>query len=158
DAFARRAGNYDTGDGAQANSFFHGGGYSAGASYFFGDADASRAGLSFTHYDARYGIPSDTTFIDMRQNKVKGSSSLHQGDGFLQSLNFNGEYVDYMHQEKDPDGTVESTFRNREWNGRVEQLLGAFGPFSAAAVGLQYGDRRFAVTGDDFLLPTHTQT
>src|SRR5262249_7200487 len=140
------------------NSFFRGGGYSLGSSYFFGGDNADRAGLAFTHYDARYGIPSDTTYIDMRQNKLTGASSLHLGDGFLQTMNFNGEYADYVHQEKDPDGTVESTFRNREWNGRLETLLGGVGPFSAEAVGLQYGDRRFSVTGDDFLLPTHTQT
>jgi iron complex outermembrane receptor protein len=163
DAFGRRASNYDTPDGKVfnglfPNSFFHGGGYSLGSSYFFGDNNADRAGLAFTHYDAKYGIPSDTTFIDMRQNKITGASSLQFGDGLFQALNFNGQYSDYVHNEKDPDGTIESTFRNREWNGRMETLLGGFGPFSAEAVGVQYGDRRFSVTGDDFLLPTHTQT
>ncbi|MFT3727292.1 MAG: TonB-dependent receptor [Terricaulis sp.] len=158
DAFARRASDYDTPEGTQTNSFFTGGGYSLGSSYFFGAGNADHTGLAFTHYDARYGIPSDTTFIDMHQNKLTGASSLHISDGLVQTLNFNGEYADYMHQEKDPDGTVESTFRNREYNGRLETLLGSIGPFTATAVGVQYGDRRFSVTGDDFLSPTHTQT
>lgn len=160
DAFGRRVGDYDTPDGTQANSFFRGGGYSLGSSVFFGDNNASRAGLAITHYDARYGIPSDDTFIDMQQDKVTASSSLHVGDGLVQSLNFDAGYADYVHREIAPDGTVASTFRNRESNGRLESLLGAFGPFSAAAVGVQYGDRRFSGGGEagDFLSPTHTQT
>src|SRR5262249_48954352 len=90
DVFQRRAGNYETPDGVQENSFFRGGGYSLGSSYFFGGDNADRAGLAFTHYDARYGIPSDTTYIDMRQDKLTGASSLHLGDGFFQTVNFNG--------------------------------------------------------------------
>ncbi len=158
DAFGRRVSNYDIPDGEQPNSFFRGGGYSAGSSYFFGDNNASHVGLGVIHYDARYGIPSDTTFIDMNQDKVVGDASLHLGDGLFQSLNVTGAYADYRHHEKDPDGTIESTFLNRETNGRAELLLGAIGPLTASAIGVQYGDRRFEVNGDDFLSPTHTQT
>jgi iron complex outermembrane receptor protein len=158
DAFGRRASNYDIPDGEQANSFFRGGGYSAGSSYFFGDGNASHVGLGVIHYDARYGIPSDTTFIDMNQDKVVGDASVHLSDGLFQTLTVNGAYADYRHHEKDPDGTILSTFLNRETNGRAELLLGPMGPLSASAIGVQYGDRRFEVNGDDFLLPTHTQT
>ena len=122
DAFGRRASDYVTPDGTQANSFFHGGGYSGGGSYFFGDGNASHVGLGVIHYDARYGIPSDTTFIDMNQDKVVGDASLHLGDGLFQSLTVNGAYADYRHHEKDPDGTIESTFLNRETNGRAERI------------------------------------
>jgi iron complex outermembrane receptor protein len=161
DAFGRRASDYDIPDNQEMdNSFFHGGGYSAGGSYFFGDDNASRAGLAVTHYDARYGIPGEDTFIDMRQNKVTASSSLHLGDALFQALNFNGGYADYLHHEKDPDGNILSTFLNRETNARAELLLGAMGPLTNSAIGVQYGDRRFSGLGEaaDFLLPTRTQT
>lgn len=159
DAFGRRVSDYDiAGDQEQPNSFFRGGGYSGGTSYFFGDDNSSHVGLGVVHYDARYGIPSDTTYIDMNQDKVMGDLSLHLGDGLVQSLNVTGAYSDYRHEEKDPDGTIESTFLNRESNGRAELLLGPIGPFSASAIGVQYGDRHFSVLGDDFLSPTHTQT
>jgi len=160
DGFSRNAGDYDTADGTQANSFFTGGGYAAGSSYFFGDNNASHVGLGVTHYDARYGIPSDTTFIDMRQTKVMTNNSVQLGVGVLQTLNVTGAYADYTHDEKEPDGTIDSTFKNREWDGRAEALLGAIGPLSSSAIGVQFGDRQYSALGDDgsFILPSHTQT
>lgn len=160
DIFGRSAGDYDTPSGTQANSFFKGHGFSAGSSYFFGADAASRAGLAVVQYDARYGIPSDETYIDMRQTKVVSESSVHVSDGVFQTLNFDGSYADYIHDEKSPAGDILSTFKNREWNGRAEALFGAMGPFSATAFGLQYGKRNFAGGGEavDFLSPTETET
>ncbi|HVY86068.1 MAG TPA: TonB-dependent receptor, partial [Caulobacterales bacterium] len=161
DGFARRASDYDTPDGTQANSFFMGDGYSAGGSYFFGADNQSRAGLGYIHYDARYGIPSDTTFINMRQDKVLSNNSFHLGDGVLQTLNVNLGYGNYIHDEIDPaTGDIEATFKNREWNGRAEGLIGAIGPLSNSALGVDYTDRHFSAGGDagDYLSPTHTQS
>ncbi len=126
DAFGRRASDYDTPDdhGAAQLLLPRRAAILRGSSYFFGDGNASHVGLGIIHYDARYGIPSDTTFIDMNQDKVVGDASLHLGEGLLQSLNVNGAYADYRHHEKDPDGTIELTFLNRETNGRAELLLG----------------------------------
>ena len=84
----------------------------------------------------------------MRQDKIATNSTFHLSDGLFQSVNINGAYADYVHDEKDPNGTVLSTFRNREWNARGERLLGAFRPFSASAVGVHYGDRRFSGLGE----------
>jgi iron complex outermembrane receptor protein len=160
DVFGRSAGDYDTPDGAQDNSFFKGHGFSAGSSYFFGPQAVSRTGLAVVQYDARYGIPSDDTFIDMRQTKVVSGSAIHVSDGVFQTINIDAAYADYAHDEKAPAGDVLSTFKNREWNGRAEALFGEFGPFSATAFGLQYGKRNFAGGGEavDFLLPTETKT
>jgi iron complex outermembrane recepter protein len=159
DAFGRRSSNYDTPDGTQENSFFKGDGYSAGGSYFF-DKD-THIGLSGIHYDARYGIPSDTTFIDMKQDKVLSKSSLGLGDGVFKKLNVDAGYADYQHSEIDPStGAVLSTFLNKEWDGRAEALLGKVGVLSASALGVQVGDRKFQALGDggDYLFPTHTQS
>jgi hypothetical protein len=62
------------------------------------------------HYDATYGIPSDTTYIDMRQTKEMLRSSFAIDWGALQTLTLEGGYGDYQHRERDPDGTVASTF------------------------------------------------
>lgn len=159
DGFARRASNYDTPIGTQDNSFFRGSGYSGGASYFFGDD--SRVGASFTNYAAKYGIPSDDTYIDMRQDKGGFASSLKVDAGPLQRVNIDVSYADYTHSEIDPVGySVLSTFNNREWDGRTEALFGPIGPLSAAALGVQLQDRRFDALGEgaDYLLPTHTQS
>lgn len=159
DGFGRRASDYETPDGVQANSFFRGNGYSAGASYFFGDD--SRVGASGTHYEARYGIPSDDTFIRMKQDKGAFGASYKFGQGLLQRLNVDAGYADYTHSEIDPEGNeVLSTFNNKEWDGRMEALFGAMGPLSASALGVQFQDRKFSALGEgaDYLLPTHTQS
>jgi iron complex outermembrane receptor protein len=159
DGFARNSGDYDTPDGRQENSFFRGDGYSAGGSYFFND-DKSRTGLSVTHYDAKYGVPSDTTYIDMEQTKLMSKSSFDFGDGFFRKLNLDIGYADYQHSEDNPDGSIISTFLNKEWDSRAELLMGPLGPLSSSAVGVQYGNRKFSAIGEDssYLFPTLTET
>jgi len=159
DGFGRRASDYKTPDGVQPNSFFRGNGYSGGASYFFGDD--SRVGASGTHYEARYGIPSDDTFIRMKQDKGAFGGSFKFGQGVLQRINVDAGYADYTHSEIDPEtNEVLSTFNNKEWDGRMEALFGATGPLSASALGVQFQDRKFSALGEgaDYLLPTHTQS
>jgi len=159
DGFGRRASNYDTPDGVQPNSWFKGDGYSGGASYFFGDD--SRVGASGTHYAAKYGIPSDDTFIRMKQDKGAFGGSFKVDQGALQRINVDAGYADYTHSEIDPEtNEVLSTFNNKEWDGRAEALFGATGPLSASALGVQFQDRKFSALGEgaDYLLPTHTQS
>jgi iron complex outermembrane recepter protein len=149
--------DYDTPEGQQSNSWFHGNGYSGGASYFFGDD--SRVGASGTHYKARYGIPAEDTFINMKQDKGAFGGSFKFGDGVLQRLNVDAGYADYTHSEIDPaTGEALSTFNNKEWDGRAEALFGQTGFLSASALGVQFQDRKFSALGEgaDYLLPTHT--
>ncbi len=160
DGFWRHTDNYDTPLGVQPNSFFHGDGVSLGSSYFFGDNN--RVGAAFVHYDSRYGVPSDITFIDMRQTKLLTGASLELGgdQDLFQVLNITGSYGNYSHEEKDPSGTVNATFKNKEVDGRAETLLGAIGPFTGSAIGLEIQNRAFSALGEgaDYLLPTLTQS
>jgi iron complex outermembrane recepter protein len=158
DGFLRHAGNYDTPLGTQANSFFHAKGYSLGSSYFFGDD--SRTGAAVTQYDARYGVPSDVTNISEHQIKAVTGSSFDIVNGLVQTINVDTSYADYVHREQDTDGTVLATFKNIEWDGRAEVLLGAIGPLSASAVGVEIQNRKFTALGDaqSYLFPTLTQT
>jgi iron complex outermembrane receptor protein len=158
DGFDRHAGNYDIPDGTQPNSFFKGDGYSFGSSYFFGD---NRVGAGVVHYDSTYGIPSDTTFIDMRQTKGMLRTSFAVGAGPFQTLTVDGGYGDYQHQEKDPDtGEVLSTFKDKEWDTRAEALFDKIGPFTGTAVGVQLLHKDFSALGEgaDYLLPTTTKS
>lgn len=158
DAFWRTTDAYNTPLGTQANSFFRGKGLSLGSTYFFGD---SRAGAAWVHYDARYGIPGEDAYIDMRQDKLMLASSLDLGDGLVQSLTFNGSYGDYSHDEKDlVTQKVNSTFINREFDGRVEALLRQTGPFTSSALGMQIQNRDFSALGEgaDYLDPTNTRS
>ncbi|NKJ01668.1 TonB-dependent receptor [Novosphingobium sp. SG707] len=157
DAYYRRTGDYDTPLGRQDNSFFHGWGGSLGGSYFFGNG--SHAGLAVTHYDAQYGIPSDTTYIDMCQTKVISRNVIEIASPLLKSVNIDGSYGDYQHQEKNPDGSVNTTFRNKEANLRGELLFNRLGAISNSALGVEYQHRDFSAVGADssYLQPATSQ-
>ena len=157
DGFDRQAQDYDIPGGTQPNSFFHGWGYSLGSSYFFGD---NRVGAAVMHYDAQYGIPSDTTYIDMRQTKEIMRSSFAVNAGALHTVTVDGGYAEYEHNERDPSGVALSTFKNQEWDGRAEGLFGAVGPLDAMALGVQAQQRNFSALGDgqNYLLPTTTRS
>lgn len=161
DGFYRHTDNYDTPLGQQANSFFRGDGFSLGSSYFFGGDDSSRVGAAVVHYDSKYGVPSDITFINMRQTKFLLGSSLDLGGDLFKTLNVNGSYGNYSHEEQDPTNNNEvlSTFKNKEFDGRAEAQLGALGPLSSSAVGIEIQNRQFSALGEgaDYLLPTITQ-
>ncbi|HEY0281520.1 MAG TPA: TonB-dependent receptor [Rhizomicrobium sp.] len=156
DAFYRNAGNYGTPDGTQANSFFTGDGFALGGSYFFGNN--SHTGLGVVQYDAKYGIPSDDAFILMRQTKFISRSSFDWGYGPLGAFNLDASYANYSHEEKNPDGSVNTTFKNKELDARGEQMIGAFGPFSSVAVGVDVQNREYSAIGEDssYLSPTVT--
>ncbi|NLS27226.1 Vitamin B12 transporter BtuB [Sphingomonas sp. S2M10] len=160
DGFYRDAGDYDTPLGTQQNSFFRGHGASVGGSYFFGGNDASHVGLSVSQYNSKYGIPSDTTFIDMRQTKVMSRDVFAVDTGPLKSINLDASYADYTHDEKEPDGTIDTTFRNKEFDGHLEFLLNPLGPIRDSAIGFELQNRKFSAIGEDssYLFPTTTQS
>jgi iron complex outermembrane receptor protein len=158
DGFYRNAGNYGTPLGTQTNSFFVGNGFALGSSYFFGAKD--HTGLALVQYDAKYGIPSDTTYILMRQTKLISRSAFDIGAGPLQTLSIDGSYANYSHEEKNPDGSVNTTFKNKEGNVRIEQTIGALGPFSSIAAGFEASNRDYSALGVDstYLYPAITTT
>jgi len=155
DAFWRRTGDYDTPLGKQGNSYFRGSGGSVGGSFFAGE---SHVGLSYTRYDADYGIPSDETHIVARQNKLMTRDTLAINSGILKQLDFYGSYADYKHSEVTPEGEVATTFLNKEYDGRAELILGALGPVQNTALGVELQRRNFSAVGEDatYLFPTLT--
>lgn len=161
DGFRRHTDDYDIPDGTQPNSWFKGDGYSLGSSYFFGADNDSRVGIGGVHYDSQYGIPSDTTYIDMKQTKGMLRSSFALKAGALQKLDVEGGYADYEHDERDPlTGEALSTFKDNEWEARAEGVFGTIGPFSGSALGVQAQKRNFSALGEgaNYLLPTTTQS
>jgi iron complex outermembrane receptor protein len=157
DGFYRHADDYDTPLGTQANSYSHTHGGTLGGSYFMGD---SHVGAAVTQYDANYGIPSDDTHIVMKQTKVLTRNAFDLGSGLLKTLTFDGSYGKYKHSEVTPEGDIASTFRNKEYDGRAELLMGPLGPLHNTAIGFEAQDRRFSAIGEDssYLFPTHTKS
>jgi iron complex outermembrane recepter protein len=158
DGFVHRTGDYAIPGGTQPNSFFRGDGYAGGGSWVSGK---DYVGVGVVHYDSSYGIPSDTTYIDMHQTKEMLRSSFTFEGGALQSLSVDGGHADYEHSEIDPaTGTPNSTFRDHESDVRAELLFGKMGPLDGAALGAQAQDRDFSALGEgnDYLLPTRTRS
>ncbi|HWA91022.1 MAG TPA: TonB-dependent receptor [Rhizomicrobium sp.] len=157
DAFIRRDGSYDTPLGTMFNSYTHQDGFSGGSSYFFGD---SRIGASVTHFDGNYGIPADTVHIVMRQTKVNTDDSFAIGAGPLKTVNLAASYSWYGHTEDNPDGSINSTFLNKELDSHAEAIFDAIGPFANSAVGVQIQNRQYSALGEDssYLFPTNTLT
>jgi len=157
DGFHRHADDYDTPLGAQDNSYFHGHGGSLGGSYFFGD---SHLGAAVTQYNGNYGIPSDDTHIVMKQTKALTRDTIDLGSGLFKALDLTGSYANYDHSEVEPDGTIDTTFRNKEYDGRAELLLDAIGPLEHSAIGGEIQHRRFSAVGEDssYLFPTLTKS
>ena len=158
DGFKRESHDYDTPDGTMTNSFFRGNGYSLGGSYLF---DKNRVGAAVIHYDSEYGIPGEGAFIDMKQTKELLRTSFAPEIGAFHTLTIEGGHADYEHSEIELEtGEVGSTFKDDEWDARAEALFGALGPFSAAALGVQFQNRDFSALGEgeDYLLPTETRT
>jgi iron complex outermembrane receptor protein len=109
----------------------------------------SHIGLAVTRYDAQYGIPSDTTYIDMRQTKIMSRNSFNLGTGLLKTFTLDGSYADYTHDEKNPDGSINTTFKNKEANVRGELLFNRIGAIRNTALGVEYQHRDFSAIGED---------
>lgn len=160
DGFYRHASDYDTPLGTQQNSFFRGYGGSLGGSVFLGPDSDSHIGLAIQQYNAKYGVPSDTTFLDLRQTKVMERSSFELGSGVLQTLRIDGSYANYAHDEIEPGVGILDTFRNKEFDSHVELLLGPIGFVHSSAIGVQFQHRDFQALGDarSYIEPTITQS
>jgi len=156
DGFARRKDDYDTPQGVVENSFARGSGGSLGGSWI---AESGRVGLGVVRYQSRYGIPGEESGIDMDQTKLLLRSQMSLSAGALDSVTLDGGWADYEHSERDVDGSVLATFRDREWDLRSELLLGQMGIWSESALGAQLQDRDFSALGEgrDYLFPATTR-
>jgi iron complex outermembrane receptor protein len=142
DAFRRHAGDYDTPRGKEPNTFVDNDGYAVGGSFVGRDGFI---GISFTRYNALYGIPDDEARIDMVQDKIQSRGEWRVRDYGIEAIRYWFGASDYEHKEIVP-GEPEpgSLFTNKEQEGRVEiehrPVRTGFGELRGA-VGTQIGHR-----------------
>ncbi|HEY4265993.1 MAG TPA: TonB-dependent receptor [Micropepsaceae bacterium] len=161
DGVIRGADDYDTPQGTQINTFAFGRGYALGGAYI-GDGGTS-GGLGYNRYIAHYGIASEPgdperKHIDLDQKNYNSAMRFMAPLPGITSLNVTGGYSNYRHDEvTDADG-ISALFTNKEWEGRAEAVHEGFGPITTGAIGIQYDNRDFGVTGEDaaYLHPTKT--
>jgi iron complex outermembrane receptor protein len=167
DAFSRHAGDYDTPQGRQLNSFVDSEGYSVGTSLV---GRAGFIGVSFTRFDSLYGIPGDDALservrIDMQQDKIQSRGEWRVRDFGIEAIRFWFGASDYAHNEialGSGAPEIGSRFTNKENEGRVEvqhlPVRTALGELRGA-IGTQLGRRNVqaqSFEGDSLLEPAKT--
>jgi len=157
DAFSRHSGDYDTPQGAMANSWLRGKGGALGGAWI---GDANRIGLGVVRHESRYGIPGEDAYIDMEQTKLSLRSLFDLASGAWRQLTVDAGAADYAHSERDPAGVAVSTFKDREWDARAEAVAGAWGWLTESALGVQAQQRNFSALGEGtaYLSPTRTRS
>ncbi len=128
-----------------------------GAAYIL---DAGRLGFSYNHIDNDYDIPAagESVEIDMKSDRFRFEGDLEAPVDFLRSVRMRGVYSDYEHKEV-ADGAVGQTYRNEEFEGRLEALHAPIMDFTGA-IGLHGRTRDFEGGGEaaEFLSPTDTDS
>ena len=162
DAFKRHAGDYDTPQGRMPNSFVDNEGFSVGSSYV---GSSGFMGVSFTRYDALYGIANGELRIDMGQDKVQSRGEWRVNGAGIEAIRYWFGMSDYQHREIiNATGDTGSLFLNKEHEGRVEvqhlPVMTAFGELRGA-VGTQFGQRKTTalnLEGGDSLIDPGART
>jgi iron complex outermembrane receptor protein len=158
DGIIRGADDYDTPDGRQINTFAFGRGFALGGAYI---GDGGAGGLGYNRYIAHYGIAAELgnderKHIDLDQKNYNGGFRFDAPVPGFSRIVASGGYSDYWHDEVTDAEGVAAIFTNKEWEGRIEAIHMGFGPITTGAIGVQYDNRDFSVTGADasYLHPT----
>ena len=130
---------------------------SLGGSYI---VDAGRIGFSYTRAENKYGIPTagESVDVDMQTDRYRVESDFNQPLKGIRQIRLRGVYSNYRHEEV-ADGVVGQTYKNKEFEGRMEvvheTMLGFNGAF-----GIHGRSRNFRALGEaaEFLAPTDTYT
>jgi iron complex outermembrane receptor protein len=169
DAFRRYAGDYDTPQGRQFNSFVESDGFSVGTSFVGRDG---YIGIAFTRFNSLYGIPGaeaidERVRIDMAQDRIQSKGEWRVRDFGIEAIRYWFGSSDYQHAEIALGSglpEIGSFFTNKENEGRVEvqhlPVKTAVGVLSGA-VGTQFGQRKVVGTsfeGDSLLEPARTNS
>lgn len=159
DGSLRRANNYsipnDSNPHTQTGSQFEAYSGSLGTAWI---GDAGRLGFAYIRAEDRYGIPEDDepVEIDMSIDRFRFEGDLTADMPGIEAVRVRGVYSDYQHDEI-ADGVVGQTYRNEEFDGRLELVHQRFAGFDGA-IGLHGRSRDFRAEGEaaEFLAPTDT--
>lgn len=125
---------------------------SVGGSYFWSEG---YLGLAASEYDTTYGVPTGDvppTSIDLRQRRLDLRSEVNHAFGGFKGVRVRFGLADYRHSELSGGTVVNTTFRNRAYEGRVELIQEAANGFSGT-VGLQATRSDFSAVGEEVVTP-----
>jgi iron complex outermembrane receptor protein len=122
--------------------------YSFGVSHI---SDQGLAGISYSRFDTNYGVPGaleGDIRIDLKQYRYDSLFEIYDLFSGLESLKLRSTYNNYRHYEIEEDGEIATTFRNKEFESRLEALH-SLGPNWNNTYGLQYNDIEFSSVGEE---------
>lgn len=139
--------------------------------------DGGNLGVSVSHTDNRYGVPSridvaeehdeghdhsdepghthEDVTLAMKQTRADLRGEVATGGGFLDSIRLRAGWADYQHQEIEPTGEIGTTFKNQSMESRLEFIQAKQGGWDGA-FGAQFFTRRFEAVGEEKFLPRNT--
>lgn len=136
----------------------------AGLSYIQGE---SHYGLSYSHYDSRYGVPirfatlpgaeQEAPRIDLVQNRIDARAEIVTGGEWIKTVRARLAYAQYRHFELEEDGAVGSAFYNHGYEARLEAVQADRGIWHGAS-GMQVFSRDFDAVGAEAFLPRNQTT
>jgi len=169
DGFARRADDYDTPQGRQANTFVESEGYSVGGALV---GSWGFAGVNVQRFESIYGIPGveaveENKLIDLTQDKFNARGEFRIKNYGIDAIRYWFGATEYRHFEV-AGGEQKAVFDNDESEGRLEvqhqPVLTPFGRMTGA-IGMQAGRRTTSGLSleppdeaDSLLLPAKTET
>jgi len=130
---------------------------SLGATWF---GQAGHIGAAVSDYETDYGVPVDEPIsISMRQHRLDLHGETTEPFGIFRGARAQFGLGDYTHSEISDHATVNTTFRNKAWEGRVE-LPHALSDLVTGTLGAQFSRSNFSAVGDEVVTPpsiTETQ-
>ena len=130
----------------------------AGLAYVDGELNV---GLSYTHHDAKYGVPirfsldpdvvPEAPTIDAHQDRGDARVNIPVG-GFFRLFEFRGGISKYHHAEIDPEGVVGSRFYSNGGEVRADLVQDTRDGWGGTT-GVQYLGQNFKIRGDEKYLP-----
>jgi iron complex outermembrane receptor protein len=114
--------------------------------------EGARGGVSWSRYEATYGIPGEEqAFIDMQQDRfdAKGEWDLQ---GAFTALHVSGSYNDYTHTEFEAPGEPGTVFNQKAYDTRLT-LDNDLGNGWRGTTGVQYVNIDFEALGDEAFVP-----
>jgi len=112
-------------------------------------------GLAVSEYDTAYGVPTGddpAISIDMKQRRLDLRGELASPFGFFKTLRVRAGYGDYTHSELSGGATVNTLFKNKAWESRVELVQETLDKLSGT-IGLQFSQADFLAEGEEVVTP-----
>lgn len=125
---------------------------SVGGSYFWSEG---YLGLAASEYATDYGVPTGDvppTSIDLRQRRLDLRSDVNHPFGFFKGTRVRAGLADYEHSELSGGTIVNTTFKNKAYEARVELLQENLNGFSGT-MGLQTTRSDFSAMGEEVVTP-----